>query len=73
MSSLLLRIGRPDETEEMLKRHPSLKAFTDHTFVKVWFCELEIFWRHGIAGTNSAPSKRFDDAMYLASKALAFR
>jgi tetratricopeptide (TPR) repeat protein len=32
MSSLLLRMGRPDEAEEMLARCPSLKDFTDETF-----------------------------------------
>ena len=34
MSSLLLRMGKPDEAEEMLKRCPSLKDFTDDTFLK---------------------------------------
>lgn len=34
MSSLLLRMGKPDEAEEMLKRCPSLKDFTDETFLK---------------------------------------
>ena len=33
MSSLLLRMGKPDEAEEMLKRCPSLKDFTDETFL----------------------------------------
>ena len=34
MSSLLLRMGRADEAEEMLKRCPSLENFTDETFLK---------------------------------------
>ena len=34
MSSLLLRMGKADEAEEMLKRCPSLKEFTDDTFLK---------------------------------------
>ncbi len=34
MSSLLLRMGRPDEAEEMLKRCPSLKDFTDDAFLR---------------------------------------
>lgn len=34
MSSLLLRIGKADDAEEMLKRCPSLKDFTDDTFLK---------------------------------------
>ena len=33
MASLLLRMGKPDEAEEMLKRCPSLKVFTDDTFL----------------------------------------
>lgn len=33
MSSLLLRMGKADEAEEMLKRCPSLKNFTDKTFL----------------------------------------
>lgn len=34
MASLLLLMGRADEAEEMLKRCPSLKDFTDETFLK---------------------------------------
>lgn len=34
MASLLLRMGLPDEAKEMLKRCPSLKDFTDETFLK---------------------------------------
>ncbi|PYH93879.1 TPR-like protein [Aspergillus ellipticus CBS 707.79] len=34
MSSLLLRMEKADEAEEMLKRCPSLKNFTDATFLK---------------------------------------
>lgn len=33
MSSLLLRMGRPDEAEEVLARCPSFKDFTDETFL----------------------------------------
>jgi tetratricopeptide (TPR) repeat protein len=33
MASTLLRMGKPDEAEEMLKRCPSLKDFTDETFL----------------------------------------
>ena len=33
MSSLLLRMGKPDEAEEMLGRCPSLKDFNDETFL----------------------------------------
>lgn len=34
MASTLLRMGRPDEAEETLKKCPSLKDFTDETFLK---------------------------------------
>lgn len=34
MASLLLRMGKPDEAEEMLKRCPSLKDFSDEIFLK---------------------------------------
>ncbi len=33
MASTLLRMGKSDEAEEMLKRCPSLKEFTDETFL----------------------------------------
>lgn len=33
MASTLLRMGKPDEAEEMLKKCPSLKEFTDETFL----------------------------------------
>ena len=34
MASTLLRMGKADEAEEMLKRCPSLKNFTDETFLR---------------------------------------
>jgi tetratricopeptide (TPR) repeat protein len=34
MSSLLLRMEKPGDAEEMLKRCPSLKDFSDETFMK---------------------------------------
>ena len=34
MASLLLRLGKPDEAEAMLKSCPSLKDFSDETFLK---------------------------------------
>lgn len=33
LSSLLLRMGKPDEAEEILMKCPSLKQFTDETFL----------------------------------------
>lgn len=71
MSSLLLRMGKPDEAEEMLKRCPSLKDFTDDTFLRTGNPRFSgdmvllsrIRLRQGC----------LDDAMRLASKALTFR
>jgi tetratricopeptide (TPR) repeat protein len=34
MASTLMRMGKADEAEEMLKRCPSLKDFTDETFLQ---------------------------------------
>lgn len=34
MASLLLRMGKPDEAEAILKSCPSLKDFSDKTFLK---------------------------------------
>ena len=34
MSSLLLRLGRPDEAEEMMAWCPSLQGLTDESFLK---------------------------------------
>lgn len=71
MSSLLLRMGRPDEAEEMLKRCPSLKEFTDDTFLKTgnprFSGDMVLLSRIRLQ------QGRMDDAMRLASKALAFR
>ena len=33
MASTLLKAGKPDEAEDILKRCPSLKDFTDETFI----------------------------------------
>ncbi|KAG9248058.1 hypothetical protein BJ878DRAFT_532187 [Calycina marina] len=71
MSSLLLRMDKPDEAEEMLKRCPSLKDFTDDTFLKTGNPRFSgdmvllsrIRSRQGL----------LDDALRLASKALTFR
>ncbi|KAI9725809.1 MAG: hypothetical protein M1828_002438 [Chrysothrix sp. TS-e1954] len=71
MARLLLRMGRADEAEEMLRRCPSLKDFTDETFLStdnprfsgdmVLLSRIRIHQGH------------LDDAMRLASKALSFR
>lgn len=71
MSSLLLRMGRPDEAEDMLKRCPSLKDFTDDTFLKTgnprFSGDMVLLSRIRLQ------QGRLDDAMRLSSKALAFR
>lgn len=71
MSSLLLRMGRFDEAVEMLKRCPSLKDFTDETFLKTgnprFSGDMVLLSRIRLG------QGRIDDAMRLASKALTFR
>jgi tetratricopeptide (TPR) repeat protein len=44
MSSLLLRMGKPEEAEEMLKRCPSLKYFTDETFLQTGNLDFLVTW-----------------------------
>lgn len=71
LSSLLLRMGRPDEAEEILKKCPSLKDFTDDTFLNTgnprYSGDMVLLSRirrkQGI----------LDDAMRLATKARNFR
>lgn len=71
MSSLFLRMGKSDEAEEMLKRCPSLKDFTDETFLNTgnprFSGDMILLSRIRLAQGN------LDDAMRLASKALTFR
>lgn len=71
MSSLLLRMGKPDEAEEMLKRCPSLENFTDETFLNTgnprFSGDMVLLSRIRLAQGS------LDDAMRLASKALTFR
>ncbi|RYP46257.1 hypothetical protein DL768_007524 [Monosporascus sp. mg162] len=71
MSSLLLRMGRPDEAEEMLARCPSLKDFTDETFLSTgnprFSGDMVLLSRIRLAQGRST------EALRLASKALAFR
>lgn len=71
MSSLLLRMGKPDQAEEMLGRCPSLKNFTDETFLKTgnprFSGDMVLLSRIRLR------QGRTEDAMRLASKALAFR
>ena len=71
MSSLLLRMGRPDEAEEMLRRCPSLKDFTDETFLRTgnprFSGDMVLLSRIRVA------QGQLDEALRLASKALMFR
>ncbi|KAI0113624.1 P-loop containing nucleoside triphosphate hydrolase protein [Nemania sp. FL0031] len=71
MSSLLLRLSRPDDAEEMLARCPSLKGFTDETFINTgnprFSGDMVLLSRIRRA------QGRKSDALRLASKALAFR
>ncbi|KAF2124109.1 TPR-like protein [Dothidotthia symphoricarpi CBS 119687] len=71
MSSLLLKMKRPEEAEEMLKRCPSLKDFTDETFIKTgnprFSGDMVLLSRIRIQ------QGRLDEALRLASKALVFR
>ncbi|KAI1802970.1 hypothetical protein F4811DRAFT_554356 [Daldinia bambusicola] len=71
MASLLLRMGRPDEAEEMLGRCPSLKDFTDETFLNTdnprFSGDMVLLSRIRLR------QGRVDDALRLASKALTFR
>ncbi|KAF9771704.1 hypothetical protein IL306_010649 [Fusarium sp. DS 682] len=64
-------MGRPDEAEEMLARCPSLKDFTDETFLNTgnprFSGDMVLLSRIRLA------QGRPTDALRLASKALAFR
>ncbi|KAK3936100.1 TPR-like protein [Diplogelasinospora grovesii] len=71
MASLRLRMGRPDEAEEMLARCPSLKDFTDETFLSTgnprFSGDMVLLSRVRLA------QGRLADALRLASGALRFR
>jgi len=71
MASLLLRLGHPDEAEEMLARCPSLKDFTDETFLSTgnprFSGDMVLLSR--IRRAQGQPT----EALRLASKTLAFR
>jgi tetratricopeptide (TPR) repeat protein len=71
MASLLLRMGKPDKAEEMLKRCPSLKNFTDETFLKTG--NPRFSGDMVLLSRIRQQQGRSDDALRLASKALAFR
>ena len=71
MSSLLLRMEKPNEVEEMLGRCPTLKDFTDETFLRTGNPRLS---GDMVLLSRIRPRQgRTEDAMRLASKALGFR
>ncbi|OBT77334.1 hypothetical protein VF21_03435 [Pseudogymnoascus sp. 05NY08] len=71
MSSLLLRMGKPNEAEEIMQKCPVLKDFTDDSFINTgnprYVGNMVLLSRIRLA------QGRLDDAMRLASKALTFR
>jgi len=71
MASLLLRLGLADEAEEMLGRCPSLRDFTDDTFLNTgnprFSGDMVLLSRIRLAQGRST------EAIRLATKALAFR
>ncbi|KAH7304982.1 P-loop containing nucleoside triphosphate hydrolase protein [Stachybotrys elegans] len=71
MASLLLKMDKADEAEEMLARCPSLKDFTDETFLNTgnprFSGDMVLLSRIRLR------QGRIDDALRLASKALTFR
>lgn len=71
MSSLLLRMKKPNEAKEIMQRCPVLKDFTDDSFINTgnprYVGNMVLLSRIRLA------QGRLDDAMRLASKALTFR
>ena len=71
MSSLLLKMKKPDEAERMLMACPSLQNFTDDTFLKTG--NPRFSGDMVLLSRIRKQQGRMDDALRLASKALAFR
>ncbi|PGH05348.1 hypothetical protein AJ79_06817 [Helicocarpus griseus UAMH5409] len=71
MSSILLGMGKPDDAEVMLLRCPSLKNMTDESFLRTdnprFSSDMVLLSRIWIS------KGRYEDALRLRSKALAFR
>ncbi|RAK81445.1 TPR-like protein [Aspergillus fijiensis CBS 313.89] len=71
MASLLLRMGKPDEAEAMLKSCPALKDFSDETFLRTgnprFSGDMILLGRIRLA------QGRLDEALRFSSKALSFR
>ena len=71
LSSLQLRMGKPDEAEETLKKCPSLVDFTDETFLNTG--NPRFSGDMVLLSRIRRQQGRNEDALRLASKALAFR
>ena len=71
MSSLLLRMNKPNEAEEMLARCPSLKDFNDETFLSTG--NPRFSGDMVLLSRIRCQQNQLDDAIRLASKALTFR
>ncbi|PLB46258.1 TPR-like protein [Aspergillus steynii IBT 23096] len=71
MASLLLRMEKADEAEEMLKRCPSLKDFTDETFLKTG--NPRFSGDMVLLGRIRSKQGLHNEALRFASKALDFR
>ena len=71
MASLLLRLGKAEEAEEMLKRCPSLKDFTDETFLNTG--NPRFSGDMVLVSRIRYQQGRLSEAVRLSSKALVFR
>jgi len=71
ISSLLLRMGEADMAEKELKKCPSLKDFTDETFLKTG--NPRFSGDMVLLARIREKQGRHDEALRLASKALRFR
>ena len=71
MASLLLRMGKADEAEETLKKCPSLKNFTDETFLNTG--NPRFSGDMVLLSRIRYEQGRLSDAVRLSSKALLFR
>lgn len=71
LSSLLLRMGKPDEAEETLMKCPALEEFTDDTFLNTG--NPRFSGDMVLLSRIRNKQGKSDDALRLASKALTFR
>lgn len=71
LSSLLLRMSKPDEAEETLMQCPALKDFTDDAFLRTG--NPRFSGDMVLLSRIRSKQGKSDDALRLASKALTFR